>query len=222
MQHSFGIVYNYYHPNPSFSHTYLWPVVKKVLSSDVFSERRAFEIGCGQGATANMLAEFGFSVTGVDPSETGIDIARKTYGHQKFFVASSEDDLAAAYGAFPLVVALEVLPCVFEPVLFAKRVFELLEPNGIAIVSAPYHGYAKNLALSLANKWDSHLDPFWPGTAVRFFSGATFVRLWSKAGFREINVVKVGRIPMFAKSMVGILRKSGKINDGSQSQENRA
>jgi 2-polyprenyl-6-hydroxyphenyl methylase/3-demethylubiquinone-9 3-methyltransferase len=203
-----GVVYQYRHSNPGGSHKYLWPLVQKIAGSRRSFDRRALDLGCGQGATAHMLGEmFGFSVTGVDPSETGIAIARSAYGRHSFFCASTEDDLAERFGAFPLVVSLEVVSFVHDPQLFAKRVFDLLQPGGVGIVSSPFHGYIKNLALSLTNKWDKHLDPFFPGTMVRFFSQKTFTRLWLEAGFDDVTIVRTGRVPVIAKSMVAILRK---------------
>lgn len=202
-----GVVYEYKTANSSPAHGYLWPALKSVASAHNFSDKRAFDLGCGQGSTANMLGELGFTVTGIDPSETGIAIASEKVSRHAFFVASSDDDLAARFGTFPLVVSLEVVAFVYNPERFAQRIFDLLEPNGIAVVSSPYHGYAKNLAISLANGWDSHLDPFWPGTQVRFFSEATYTRLWRLAGFSDIAIQRVGRIQMFAKSMIAVLRK---------------
>jgi 2-polyprenyl-6-hydroxyphenyl methylase/3-demethylubiquinone-9 3-methyltransferase len=86
-------------------------------------------------------------------------------------------------------------------------VWELLAPGGVAIISAPYHGYTKNLLISLTNQWDSHLNPFYPGTMVRFFSEKTYGRLWREAGFEDVSIRHAGRVPLIAKSMIAILKK---------------
>lgn len=120
---------------------------------------------------------------------------------------STNDDLAAKFGTFPLVVSLEVVSLVIDTRLFARRVYELLHPGGIAVISAPYHSYLKNLMLSLTNRWDRHLDPFSTGSPARVFSIKTYRRLWIEAGFQDVSIVRAGRVPPLAKSMVAILRK---------------
>jgi 2-polyprenyl-3-methyl-5-hydroxy-6-metoxy-1,4-benzoquinol methylase len=202
-----GTIYAYCDSEPSHTRSYLWPVLRSVIEAQSFSDRRAFDLGCGNGATAEFLTGLGFGVTGVDPSETGIEVARKRPAPSRFYLRSSRDELAKEFGTFPLVVSFEVVSFVLDPPLFAKRIYELLEPGGIAVVSAPYHGYLKNLAFSLLNGWDRHLDPFWSGTLLRFFSMATYRRLWAQAGFQDIIIRRVGRVPPIAKAMVAVLRK---------------
>lgn len=204
-----GVIFTYQNATTTGPHfAYTWPIVERVIRSHAFSEKRAFEVGCGQGAASNRLGrEFGFSMTAIDPSESGIAVARKAFPEHNFYQLSSDDDLAGRFGTFPLVVSVEVIPCVLNPQLFAKRVFELLEPGGVAIISAPYHGYIKNLLLSLANRWDKHMDPFFPGAWTRFFSERTFRRLWVEAGFRNIKIHRAGRFRAVAHSMVVELQK---------------
>jgi SAM-dependent methyltransferase len=200
-----GVVYEYEAEAAAHSAAYLWPVLSGALDRFPLLERKAFEIGCGNGATAAMLTEYGFAVTGIDPSGSGIDIARRRPINAVFHRRSIEEDLAREFGRFPFVIGLEVVACVLWPAQFARRVFELLEPQGVAIVSAPFHGYAKNLALSLLDRWDRHLDP--RGPLIRFFSRRSFTRLWAEAGFSEIQIMLAGRRSIFAKSMVAVLRK---------------
>lgn len=207
MPAALGAVYTYGNAEPSHTRSYLWPVLRRIIETHRFPDRRAFDVGCGNGASAEFLAGLGFVVTGVDPSATGIEIAQKYRPSSRFYLRSTSDDLAKEFGAFPLVVSLEVVSFVLDPALFAKRVHELLEPGGVALVSAPYHGYLKNLLLSLTGRWDRHLDPFWCGTLLRFFSLNTYRRLWVEAGFDQVEIIRVGRLPPFAKAMVAILHK---------------
>jgi 2-polyprenyl-3-methyl-5-hydroxy-6-metoxy-1,4-benzoquinol methylase len=63
--------------------------------------------------------------------------------------AIAHDDLAGEFGRWPFVLCLEVVEHVYFPHRLAHTLFELCESDGIPIVSTPYHGYWKNLALSL-------------------------------------------------------------------------
>jgi hypothetical protein len=83
----------------------------------------------------------------------------------------------------------------------------LIVPGGVGLLSTPYHGYWKNLALAVAGKWDRHLTALWQGGHVKFFSVNTLGALLSEVGFKDIRFVHVGRIPPLAKSMIAIVRK---------------
>ena len=65
--------YRYENANLNPSHNYLLPEVVKLLSElELGTEKRLFELGCGNGAIASHLASLGYRVTGIDASEEGI------------------------------------------------------------------------------------------------------------------------------------------------------
>ena len=155
-----------------------------------------------------MLGELGYRVTGIDLSASGIAIAQKAYPNCTFAIGSAYDDLAAVYGRFPLVVSLEVVEHCYDPRKFAQSLFDLVEPGGTAVVSTPYHGYLKNVALSVSGKLETHFTALWDGGHIKFFSIKTLTTLLSEAGFVDIRFARVGRIPPLAKSMIAIAQKS--------------
>jgi 2-polyprenyl-3-methyl-5-hydroxy-6-metoxy-1,4-benzoquinol methylase len=182
-------------------------VLCRVIANHAFRYKRALDLGCGSGATANMLAQLGFEALGVDPSESGIAQARRAFSSVRFEQASAYDDLKTRYGTFSLVVSLEVVEHCYYPRKFAETVFEVLEPGGLAFVSTPYHGYWKNLMLAITGKWDDHLTVLWEGGHIKFFSVNTLTTLLKDAGFRDIEFLRAGRIAPLAKSMIAVLRK---------------
>lgn len=168
---------------------------------------RVFELGCGNGSTAEALVNMGYEVTGVDPSESGIQIARERCKPAVLEVGSAYDDLVASYGRFPVVISLEVVEHCFWPWKFSKTLHDLLLPGGLAIISTPYHGYTKNLMLALLDKFDAHWSPLWDGGHIKFWSEATLGRLLAETGFDPVDFLRIGRIPPIAKSMMALARK---------------
>ena len=154
-----------------------------------------------------MLSKLGFDVTGIDISGSGIAIGQENYPHLKLAIGNVYDDLAQVYGQFPLVVSLEVIEHCFDPRRFLKSMYDLITPTGVGILSTPYHGYLKNLALALSGKWDDHLTALWDEGHVKFFSHATLSALLLECGFKNIQFTYVGRIPSLAKSMIATVRK---------------
>jgi 2-polyprenyl-6-hydroxyphenyl methylase/3-demethylubiquinone-9 3-methyltransferase len=197
--------YRWKSAKPTCAHAYLWPTVRRMLADGVAEGRaeRVFDLGCGNGATARALAAEGWQVAGVDPSQEGVAYARASGLDLR--VGSGYDDLATDFGRWPFVLCLEVVEHVYFPHRLARTLFELCEPGALAIVSTPYHGYWKNLALSMVpGAWDRHHHPMNDHGHIKFWSTCTLRALLLQAGFKAVRFNRVGRIPALAKSMIAI------------------
>ena len=201
--------YQYPSHHGSCTQDYLFPAVLRALTEEgVRRGDRILDLGCGNGSFAARLMEHGFSVTGVDASESGIRQARQHYPGLAVHLGSVYDDLASTIGVFRAIVSLEVVEHLYAPRPFAKNVYSLLEPGGVAILSTPYHGYLKNLAIAVTGRSDRHYDPLWDGGHIKFWSKTTLRKLLLEAEFRDVRFINAGRIPLLAKSMVAIAHKS--------------
>jgi 2-polyprenyl-3-methyl-5-hydroxy-6-metoxy-1,4-benzoquinol methylase len=195
------------------SHEYLLPVLQRELARTLdgtartSADKRLFELGCGNGSVAAFLAAQGWDVTGVDPSSEGIGQANRAYPQLKLYQGSAYDELAETYGRYPVVTSLEVVEHVYAPRKYAQTLFSLLEPGGTAILSTPFHGYWKNLALALSGKLDAHFTALWDHGHIKFWSVKTLSDLLCEAGFVDLRFVRVGRVPPLAKSMLAIAVK---------------
>jgi len=181
----------------------------KILSglSQRLSSQRLFELGCGNGVVAHLVASHGWSVVGVDPSIGGIQQGNQNFPNIPLYIGSSDDGLATLYGKFPVVLSLEVIEHVYNPRKYAACVYSLLEEGGVAIISTPYHSYIKNLVLALTGKMDAHFTALWDFGHIKFWSMATLNCLLKEVGFKSVEYRLVGRIPCLAKSMIAIARK---------------
>lgn len=180
----------YYSDRCLYGHDYLLAKIEPIVAAA--RPNRIFDLGCGNGSIANRLSKHA-SVTGIDISDSGVQIANRSLPHLKIEVGSVNDDLAAKYRRFPVVVSLEVVEHLFDPPSFAKTLRP--GPGGLAIVSTPYHGYWKNLAISLTGKFDSHFTASRIGGHIKFWSVHTLRTLLTEAGFTEIEFLRVCRIP---------------------------
>lgn len=200
--------YLFENADPCHSHSYLLPKLKEIIRTLSFARgTKIFELGCGNGAMANALADMGFDVTGVDPSKQGISQANINYPHIKLFAGSAYENLTERFGLFPLVISLEVVEHVYAPRKYANTIWNMLSVNGIVIISTPYHGYCKNLALALTGKLEKHFSPLWDNGHIKFWSEKSLRALLTETGFEIVAFERVGRIPILAKSMIFIARK---------------
>src|SRR6266849_2758164 len=200
--------YQYHSADSTHPTAYLFdkvlPLLERISSEE---DRRVFELGCGNGVLAAKLAALGFDVTAVDTSASGVAFARAAHPDVRFEQASAYDPLGQTFGTFPIVVSLEVVEHLYAPRLFARTVYELLAPGGVAILSTPYHGYLKNLALAVTGKLDDHFGPLWDHGHIKFWSVKTLSALLKEEGFKNLEFHRAGRIPPLAKSMIAVAHK---------------
>lgn len=188
---------------------YLWPVVEEVLGSDGLDGCRVIDVGCGTGATTDLMRRLGFDVVGVEPSPKGVDIARRAFPETTFAVGNAFDDLHLDMGTFGMVTSFEVIEHLYDPLRFLQKLYDLTQPGGHVLLSTPYHGYWKNLSLAVLGKWDRHLSPEHVGGHIKFFSDPQLRKMLEKAGFQWVRTWRVGRpIPSLAKSMVVLAVRS--------------
>lgn len=192
------------------SHEYLLPAALAAIGERPL---RVLDLGCGNGYISAELARRGHEVVGVDVSEDGIRVAREAYEGRlpglRFHVCSVYDDGALAAlvpGGVDCVLSLEVVEHLYLPRALFTAARRVLRPGGTLVVSTPYHGYLKNLAISLAGGWDRHWSVSWDGGHVKFFSPATLRQLAEEAGFAEFTFRGVGRVPYLWKSMILVAR----------------
>jgi len=162
------------------------------------------DLGCGNGYLVNYLIKLGYNAYGTDASEKGIAIAQKT-NHDRFFVQDlSSDALPPQLQAIPFdtIITTEVIEHLYNPQAFIDFCRQQLKPGGELIITTPYHGYLKNLMLSIFNRWDSHMDPLWLGGHIKLWSRKTLTKVLTNSGFTVIQFKGCGRFPYFWKSMI--------------------
>jgi 2-polyprenyl-3-methyl-5-hydroxy-6-metoxy-1,4-benzoquinol methylase len=167
------------------------------------------DLGCGNGYLSGLFLRGGYRVAGVDASESGIEIARRAYGKQgEFFCAQIDKLLAARMGGarFDAVISSEVIEHLYRPADLLECARQLVSPGGWLVLGTPYHGYLKNLALSVVDGWDAHHTVGWDGGHIKFFSVKTLSRLVTASGFEVQRFRYFGRAPWLWKNMVCIAR----------------
>jgi 2-polyprenyl-3-methyl-5-hydroxy-6-metoxy-1,4-benzoquinol methylase len=183
----------------SADHLYTLPAIKSLLPD---GELKILDVGSGNGFIAGQLAKMGHEVTAIDISKDGIAIARKAYPNVHFHVFSVYDDLHEVVEQVDVVVSSEVIEHLYYPKRFLNNLFSVIHENGYLILTTPYHGYIKNLALSIFNKWDDHHTVDWEGGHIKFFSQKTISNMLKECGYRNTIFNNAGRTRWVWKSMV--------------------
>jgi 2-polyprenyl-3-methyl-5-hydroxy-6-metoxy-1,4-benzoquinol methylase len=185
---------------------YLWPHVFNLCAE--FCARRVVDIGCGNGALCHELAKRGYEVVGCEPSAESLRFAQDAAPQLVFHEVGVDDDPSTIGNeSFDVAIATEVIEHLVKPRNLPRFAKQLLRPGGHLIISTPYHGYLKNLILALTNRWDAHLNPFWDGGHIKFWSRKTLSQLLNETGFSVIRFIGAGRLPFLWKSIIVVAQK---------------
>jgi SAM-dependent methyltransferase len=179
-----------------------WPAVSEYMKS-LPPDSSVLDLGCGNGSFVARFRNRGWKLTGVDFSKSGLAAARATWPDIRFELADATEDLSAiGYGSFDAVIATEVIEHVYLPRKFTGNCYRLLKPGGILVMSTPYTGYLKNLAVALLNRSDRYWDPLWDYGHIKFWSVATLSALLFESGFEQLEWRGMGKFPHLWKTMV--------------------
>ena len=123
---------------------------------DYIKNKNVLDAGCGIGYGSAFLSRNGAkSVTGLDRSKTAISFAKNNYKNLnlKFEVGKVEKTHFKS-NSFDVIVALEILEHLPNPMDFLKECQRILKPNGSLVVSTP--NKTNSLITSTFNPFHDH------------------------------------------------------------------
>lgn len=194
--------YGYRSAHEAVTAAYLLPHLKRLIGN---VHGPVLDLGCGNGAMALHLIEQGFDVYGVDASKSGVAIANGRAPGRFHVVDLASGRLPASLSFIPFqtVISTEVIEHLYDPRALIAVARDIVAPrNGSIILSTPYHGYLKSVALAVSGKYDAHFTVSWHGGHIKFFSLATLTRMLDEQGLRVTEFVGAGRLPWLWKSMI--------------------
>jgi 2-polyprenyl-6-hydroxyphenyl methylase/3-demethylubiquinone-9 3-methyltransferase len=141
---------------------------------DCLSGLKILDIGCGGGIVAEPLAKLGASVTGIDPAEENIAVAKshaEKSGLTIDYRATTIEAVADKKELFEIVIASEVVEHVADLDLFIRCTAEAVKPGGLLVVTT-INRTLKSFALAIVgaeyvlrwlpvgtHRWDKFVTP---------------------------------------------------------------
>ena len=177
---------------------------RSFLLSHVASGERVLDLGCGDGAFCTQLAAVGVEAVGAEVAEAALARARERHPDIRFELVAERGPLPFADAEFDAVWASEVIEHIADTGRWLSEVRRVLRPGGALLVTTPYHGRVKNLALALT-RFETHFDPL--GQHLRFYTRRSLRDTLEQFGFERIEIALAGGLPLVRETMLAHARR---------------
>lgn len=183
--------------------SYKWPKVKKLIPK---GHVKLLDFGCGKGTILGEMLKVNpkLDMVGADVSEEALNFAKKKYPKQTFVKITEGQKLPFKSNTFDFITALDVLEHIYDTDRAFEELARVLKPNGKILISVPYNGLLKNLAISLFF-FDYIFDPATPH--IRFYTKNTMTKYLTKYGLTPTYWNYHGKFYPFASGMHTVAQK---------------
>jgi len=155
-----------------------------------FAGLRILDIGCGGGLLSEPMARLGATVVGADAAEGNLPVARihaEQSGLTIDYRFDTAEALAAAGEQFDVVLNMEVVEHVADPLMFLTACRELLKPGGLMLCSTinrnPKSYAVAILGAEVIMRWLPRGTHDWS----KFITPDELFDLLSKAGLEPVD-----------------------------------
>ena len=183
---------------------YKWPVLKNYIP--LKEGLKILDYGCGAGKLLRELKSLkpNNKYFGADVSKEALLRAKKTLQGVRFLAVEDGKKIPISSGGLDFILAADVIEHVYDTKLLFQEFFRILKKGGEILITTPYHGLIKNLAIVFFG-FEKVFDP--TGPHIRFFTVNSLRRSLIEAGFR---VAKVGYFGRFYPLSRGFIVKAKK------------
>jgi 2-polyprenyl-3-methyl-5-hydroxy-6-metoxy-1,4-benzoquinol methylase len=195
-------------PQAPESTGYLFAAIAREVTR--LKPRSILDLGCGNGTILRGLKPHAPVRCGCDMDEEGISLARLADPDgdyiQTKITTGAIPPLPSA--PFDVIISTEVVEHLYSPDdLFFSAQTNAHHDTSL-IITTPYHGWLKNVALAATNNWDKHHTALWTGGHIKFWSRRTLTELALRNKWEPVSFSGVGRGPYLWKSMLMVFRQS--------------
>lgn len=198
-----NLEYNWNSSEEDQSFPYLSKSINKIFKN-LKNKKKLLDIGCGNGSLTKVMASNFNKTFAIDSSVSAIFFAKKKKNNNIIFKKGSLKVYKKYFKNknFDTITAIEVIEHVYSPETFINEIKYIMNKKTNLIISTPYHGYFKNLLISILGKFDSHLNPLWEHGHIKFWSIKTLQKLLQNNGLKIKKIYFSGRFYPLSKSMI--------------------
>ena len=155
-----------------------------------FKNLRILDIGCGGGLLSEPMARLGAKVVGADAAPSNIPVAQihaKQSGLTIDYRHTTAEDLSAAGEHFDVVLNMEVIEHISEPVAYLSACHDLLKQGGIMICSTINRNPKSFIMAIIGAEWVMRWLPKGTHDWSKFITPEELYTLLRNAGFDLVD-----------------------------------
>jgi SAM-dependent methyltransferase len=190
---------------PADPEPWAWERRRALLLGEARPGERVLDLGCGAGRFVAALRDAGADPVGVEIAEEALERARLLAPGADLRLLEPDGSVPLEAGSVDLVWCSEVLEHVADGAHLLQEARRVLRRDGRLLVTVPYHGRVKAVAIALA-RFDAHFDP--QGQHLRFFTRASLGASLRAAGFEPDTIATAGGVPLLRESLVARARRA--------------
>jgi len=155
-----------------------------------FAGLRSLDIGCGGGLLSEPMARLGAEVVGADAAPRNIPVAQvhaQASGLSIDYRFTTAEDLAAAGEQFDVVLNMEVVEHVSEPLAYLTACHDLLKSGGIMLCSTLNRNPKSYLMAIIGAEWVMRWLPKGTHDWAKFITPDELYALINRAGLTPVD-----------------------------------
>jgi 2-polyprenyl-6-hydroxyphenyl methylase / 3-demethylubiquinone-9 3-methyltransferase len=163
---------------------------RNLKSPNPFAGLRILDIGCGGGLLSEPMARLGATVIGADAAPRNIPVAQvhaEASGLAIDYRHTTAEDLAAAGEQFDVVLNMEVVEHVSDPLAYLTACRDLLTPGGIMVCSTLNRNAKSFMMAIIGAEWVMRWLPKGTHDWQKFIMPAELFALIEKAGLDPVD-----------------------------------
>lgn len=166
------------------------------------------DAGCGNGALLHSISKIEeLNLFGFDHDKMQIEAAARATGGKASLKIATSEKWPYNDEDFDFISMLEVIEHLYDPDSAMKECRRVLKNKGTAVITTPYYGYLKNIALSATNKWRKHHMPLKKGGHIKLFEKQDLYEIAERNKFSVRAYKRLGRLPALAMMHAIVLVK---------------
>jgi 2-polyprenyl-3-methyl-5-hydroxy-6-metoxy-1,4-benzoquinol methylase len=163
------------------------------VSAWVGKSKKVLDVGCGSGHLCRILKENNCEITGLDISPKSAKLV-EAYCNNVLIGNIETMELSLAIGYFDVILFVDVLEHLKDPLATLNRLKRYLSNNGIYIASIPNVANWQVRMNLLFGRWEYKEDGLLDRTHLRFFTFKSAKELINGAG---LQIIKLDVTPSF-------------------------
>ena len=163
---------------------------RNLKAPNPFAGLRILDIGCGGGLLSEPMARLGATVVGADAAPRNIPVAQlhaEASGLVIDYRHTTAEDLAAAGEQFDVVLNMEVVEHVSDPLAYLTACRDLLKPGGIMVCSTLNRNAKSFMMAIIGAEWVMRWLPKGTHDWQKFITPEELFALIEKAGLNPVD-----------------------------------